>query len=186
MPDFVDGAFSVPVGQVSAPVHTQFGWHLILVDKATTLPFDQAKAGVQQYASAKATAALRQVLRDGAKGDISVNPRYGTWDPRRARVLPPGSTASTTTTAPGDGEPVTDADGPGHRRRPRSGRPRRCSPRPRSPRSSRVPQRFLRTARHPAASCRGRSDELRRRVRGRGALDDVYPEIVRRLVAAAD
>ena len=101
VPEFVDGAFSVPTGQVSAPVQTQFGWHLILVDKATTQPFDQAKAGVQQYASAKATAALRQVLRDSAKGDISVNSRYGSWDPSTVRVLPPGTTASTTTTAAG-------------------------------------------------------------------------------------
>ena len=37
---------------------------------------------------------------DGAKGDIAVNPRYGTWDPATATDhARPASTASTTTTA---------------------------------------------------------------------------------------
>ena len=32
VPEFEKAAFGTPVGQVSAPVQTQFGWHLILIE----------------------------------------------------------------------------------------------------------------------------------------------------------
>ena len=32
VPEFEKAAFGTPVGEVSAPVHTQFGWHLILIE----------------------------------------------------------------------------------------------------------------------------------------------------------
>jgi len=31
VPAFEDAAFNLPVGKVSEPIHTQFGWHLIKV-----------------------------------------------------------------------------------------------------------------------------------------------------------
>lgn len=40
---FQDAAFKLPVGQVSEPVKTQFGYHLIRVDKHNTTPFDEAR-----------------------------------------------------------------------------------------------------------------------------------------------
>ncbi len=97
-PAFVDGALSVPTGQLTEPVHTQFGWHLILVDKLTPQSFDQVKDQVATYASNAANNAISDVLRQEAKGHISVDPKYGSWDPVEVNVVAPGAT--TTTTAP--------------------------------------------------------------------------------------
>jgi peptidyl-prolyl cis-trans isomerase C len=46
--EFEKAAFSQPVGQVGDPVKTQFGYHLILVEKRESKPFEQAKAEIQR------------------------------------------------------------------------------------------------------------------------------------------
>jgi peptidyl-prolyl cis-trans isomerase C len=48
VPEFEKAAFSQPVGQVGDPVKTQFGYHLILVEKRESKQFEQAKAEIQQ------------------------------------------------------------------------------------------------------------------------------------------
>lgn len=48
VPAFDQAAFSVPVGQVSEPVKTQFGYHLIKITERTSQPFDEAKAQIEK------------------------------------------------------------------------------------------------------------------------------------------
>jgi peptidyl-prolyl cis-trans isomerase C len=48
VPEFEKAAFSQPIGQVGEPVKTQFGYHLILVEKRETKPFEAAKAEILQ------------------------------------------------------------------------------------------------------------------------------------------
>ena len=48
---FADKAFSMKAGDISEPVRTQFGWHIINVEKvneASTLSFDDAKKKIQR------------------------------------------------------------------------------------------------------------------------------------------
>jgi parvulin-like peptidyl-prolyl isomerase len=99
VPEFVEGALSVPTGEVAGPVQTQFGWHLILVDKAEEKPFSEVKDAVQQSAATQANSALNDVLAEAAKSDITVDPKYGTWDPATANIVAPGKPLPTTTVA---------------------------------------------------------------------------------------
>lgn len=54
VPEFDAAIAKLPIGQVSEPVHTRFGYHIIEVEARTTVPFDQAKSSIEQQLSNKA------------------------------------------------------------------------------------------------------------------------------------
>jgi peptidyl-prolyl cis-trans isomerase C len=70
VPEFADVAFKLEPGQVSDPVKSQFGWHIIKVEAKrmkTFPPFEQVKDQAGRYVAQKAQTALITSLRDKAK-----------------------------------------------------------------------------------------------------------------------
>ncbi len=70
VPEFADVAFALDKGKISAPVKSQFGWHVIKVeDKRTKAKptFEDVKPQIEQYVVRKAQADLITKLRDDAK-----------------------------------------------------------------------------------------------------------------------
>jgi peptidyl-prolyl cis-trans isomerase C len=81
VPEFAEAAFSQKVGDISDPVRTQFGWHVIKVtDKkaAGTLPYEEVKAQLITFLKAKkqeeAAQALLQSLRTSAQIENTLPP----------------------------------------------------------------------------------------------------------------
>jgi peptidyl-prolyl cis-trans isomerase C len=77
VPEFADAAFKLDVGQMSDPVKSPFGWHLIeILDKREKTPptFDQVKDQVSRYVVQKAQLAYVTDLRKGAKIEITEPP----------------------------------------------------------------------------------------------------------------
>lgn len=101
VPEFEAALDALEPGELSGPVRTQFGYHLIRLDSRGVPPFsaveDQIRAEFESRQT-DASAQIAQLLAEqAARTEVVVNPRYGVWDADRVAVVaPPGPAPSPT------------------------------------------------------------------------------------------
>ena len=92
---FVNAVQTLPIGVVSDPVQTQFGYHLILVRSRTIPPFDQVVDRARDKVVIASKSKLQQWINTAVStAKITVNPRYGTFDKQQLLVVPPAAPTS--------------------------------------------------------------------------------------------
>lgn len=92
---FARAAIALQPGEISQPVQTEFGWHVILLVELVRTPFESARDALLGARSTEVYATWLQE-RLGSL-DIEVNPSYGVLDPMAGEVAPARSTGDAST-----------------------------------------------------------------------------------------
>lgn len=97
--EFARAVAALNPGEISTPVQTQFGWHVIYLEDKRVTPFDEAK---DRLLEPLADQAFRAWLVEQAESlEVQVNPRYGrfvadTFSVQPARSTDPSAAAEST------------------------------------------------------------------------------------------
>lgn len=87
---FDQAVWAAPIGVVSDPVKTQYGYHLILVTARGKLGFDELKSTLKQSVVQSAQQLVdSEIARLSRETKISVNGRYGVFDATTGRISAP-------------------------------------------------------------------------------------------------
>ena len=103
VPEFSEAAFKLKEGQISEPVKTQFGWHIIKVEGIRTKsfpPFEQIKDQAARYVAQKAESDTITQLHNAAK--IELFGADGKPLPPSAQAADPGKEAPEPAAVPTD------------------------------------------------------------------------------------
>lgn len=107
VPEFTEAMETLEPNQVSGPVRTQFGYHIIQVTSRQQKSLEEARPEIEQALSQEAQGSIQTYLEKAIEeAEIKVNPKYGSFDKgdpakgEQPQVVPPKGPATTTTTGP--------------------------------------------------------------------------------------
>ena len=98
VPEFADAALALDNGEISEPVQTQYGWHVIWKIDEQVTPYDQARNQILQGAQTDEFGAWMRA--QNADGQITVDPSFGRYDDQQLQVVRITSTDPSATASP--------------------------------------------------------------------------------------
>jgi foldase protein PrsA len=93
VPPFEEAVAALEVGEVSDPVETRFGWHVIRVTGRRVTPLEDVAEDIESQLLGPAQDEVWNEFLDGLieEADVRVNPRYGIFDVELRQVVDPGA-----------------------------------------------------------------------------------------------
>jgi parvulin-like peptidyl-prolyl isomerase len=109
VPEFEQAAAELDIGEISDPVRTEFGFHVIWVTGREELSFEEARPQIEAELGTEAQDQAWQEFVTNAyeEADIKVNPRFGEFDLESQQVVD-----VTAEDIPGAEEPATPTPDP--------------------------------------------------------------------------
>jgi len=83
--EFADAVIEMHPGEISKPVHSAFGWHVIHMVKKQVVPYEKARPQLLQTAEITAFSDWLRSQIDA--GQVNVNPSFGRYDRSALQVL---------------------------------------------------------------------------------------------------
>jgi parvulin-like peptidyl-prolyl isomerase len=88
VPEFAAAAAEAPIGEVTEPVETDFGYHVIIVENRTVATAEEVQILMEERAVSVATSDW--LLEAITTADVTVDEGYGTWETEPSpQVVPP-------------------------------------------------------------------------------------------------
>ena len=93
VPPFEQAAADLSIGEISEPVKTEFGFHVIRVTNRRVAPFEEVRGDIEEQLGGEAEDEAWQewVVDAYQDADIRVNPRYGELDLDTQQIVNPSA-----------------------------------------------------------------------------------------------
>jgi foldase protein PrsA len=110
VPEFEEAVWNAEEGEIVGPVQTQFGFHVIRVDRFVTQSFEDVRDTLANELSQGEQDRVFQEYVEEAfqEAEIEVSSRFGEWDAETGAVVDPNAP----TEAPAPGQPPVPTDAP--------------------------------------------------------------------------
>ena len=111
VPEFEDAVADMEEGEISGPVQSEFGFHVIRLIDRRTIPFDEVRDELDEEISGTAEDEAWQAWIEDAyrEADVRINPRFGELDLTSGQIRDAGVEDVPAGEAPQEEEPAVDA-----------------------------------------------------------------------------